>query len=171
MSPEAKASTAALARLIVEIAEDRVGLGKRVADAHEAVRRLDATPEDAGALALAAVAVHGWYTGLETIFERIARQLDESVPTGDRWHRELLSQMSAEIPGTRPKVIEPALVGELASLLAFRHFFRHAYAITLDAGRLTTELARLLRVSRPVDDALDDVIAFIRATAAELTRS
>jgi hypothetical protein len=55
MSPDAKASSAALARLLSEITEDRAALSKRLADAHEAVRRLDRTPEDPGALALAAV--------------------------------------------------------------------------------------------------------------------
>jgi hypothetical protein len=76
MSVESRASTAMLARLLVEIGEDRRGLAKRLADAHEAQRRMHTHPSDAGALALAAVALHGWYTGVETIFERVARELD-----------------------------------------------------------------------------------------------
>ncbi|MGH7285120.1 MAG: hypothetical protein ACRELY_26655 [Polyangiaceae bacterium] len=123
MSPEAKASAAALARLLAEIEEDRAGMRKRVADADEATRRLTIDRADPAALALAGVAIHGWYTAIESLFERVARELDGSLPTGDRWHRDLLSQMSAEVPGVRPKVIEPELVADLGSLLAFRPSF------------------------------------------------
>ncbi len=168
MSAESRASAAMLARLLVEVDEDRRGLAKRMADAHEAKRRMGAQPSDAGALALAAVALHGWYTGVETIFERIARELDGDVPRGDRWHRELLAQMAAEIPGTRPAVVDISLVTDLAALLAFRHFFRHAYAVTFDPGHLENELARLVRTEGPVNVALDAFEAFVRAALSAL---
>jgi hypothetical protein len=169
LSPEAKSSAAAVARLLVEIAEDREGLVRRFADAQEAERRLASTPEDVGTLALAAVALHGWYTGLETIFERVARQLDASVPTGERWHRELLSQMTAEIPNVRPPVIDRALLADLGALLGFRHFFRHAYAVTFDAGHLSLEVGRLLRVGPTVDAALDDLTSFLTEVMLRLS--
>lgn len=168
MSPDAKASAATLARLLVEIAADREALVKRLEDAHEGARRLAATPTDPGALALSALSLHAWYTGLETAFERVARELDEVVPTGDRWHRALLSQMTAEIPGVRPRIIAPTLAVELAALLAFRHFFRHAYAVTFEAERLKTELARLFLVATMVDAELDELTAFLREAMAEL---
>ncbi len=171
MSPEGKASAAALARLLAEITEDRVALVARIDDAREADRRLAATPGDPGARALAAVALHAWYTGLETIFERVARQLDGAAPTGERWHRELLTQMSVEIPGARPAVIGAALVTDLAALLAFRHFFRHASAVTFEPERLKAELVRLLGASATTDAALDELAAFLRATMAELART
>ncbi len=171
MSPEARASAASLARLLAEIAEDRTGLTKRMADAFEADRRIAATPEDPAALALAAVALHGWYTGIETIFERVGRELDGSLPTGDRWHRELLVQMSAEIPGTRPRVIEAALVPELAALLSFRHFFRHAYAVTFEARHLRTELTRLFKLAGSVDAALDELGVFLGAAMEKLAQA
>jgi ribonuclease HepT-like protein len=170
MSPDAKASTATLARLLAEITADREALVKRLEDAREGERRLRATPTDAGALALAALSLHAWYTGLETIFERVARELDESVPTGDRWHRALLSQMTAEIPGVRPLILEPALAIDLAALLAFRHFFRHAYAVAFDAERLKADLARLFLVSGPVDAALDALSTFLREAMAEIVK-
>ncbi|MEY4575559.1 MAG: hypothetical protein RL701_262, partial [Pseudomonadota bacterium] len=83
---------------------------------------------------------------------------------GERWHRELLSQMSAEVPGLRPAVINPETVFELASLLAFRHFFRHAYAVTFDAKPLGRELSRVLAVESIVSSALDEFADFLRAT-------
>jgi hypothetical protein len=71
--------------------------------------------------------------------------------------------MSAEIPGLRPAVLESATVSELALLLAFRHFFRHAYAVTFDAARLTRELNRLFAVEPVVSAALDAFSHFLRA--------
>lgn len=169
MSPDGRATATALARLLVELQADRAALAQRLDDAHEGARRLSITPTDPGALALSAVALHAWYTGLETLFERVARELDGAVPGGDRWHRALISQMTAEIPGVRPAVVDAALGAELAALLAFRHFFRHAYAVALDAGRLSTELARLERVVPKVSAQLDALAAFLRAALAVLT--
>jgi hypothetical protein len=171
MSPEATSSAAALARLLAEVDADRQALAQRIEDAREAERRLAKTPTDPGALALAGVALHAWYTGVETIFERVAREVDGTVPTGDRWHRALLSQMSAEVPWTRPRVIAPALGIELAALLAFRHFFRHAYAVAFDVTRLSTELTRLFAVCVPTEAALDAFTDFVRATMAALTKA
>ncbi len=125
-------------------------------------------PRDPGALALSAVALHAWYTGLETLFERIARELDGAVPSGERWHRALLSQMTAEIPGVRPAVLDTALATELAALLAFRHFFRHAYAVSLDADRLSTELMRLERIEPAVSVRVEALMALLRAALAAL---
>jgi hypothetical protein len=81
-----------LARLRGEIGEDRAAMSRRSADLDDADVRLLRTPGDAAALALAAWAIHGWYTALETLLERLARQLDCELPAGERWHRELLAQ-------------------------------------------------------------------------------
>lgn len=162
MSPEATATAAALARLLAEIDEDRRGLAKRIADVREAKNRLAAGPEDPASLALAAVGIHGWYTGLEAIFERIARELDMSVPSSDRWHRELLTQMTAEIPSVRPSVIDSSVLSDLVLILAFRHFFRHAYAVAFDPERLATEVKRVLSIEPTIRDALDGFVAFLK---------
>ncbi len=52
-----------------------------------------------------ALNLHGFYAGVERIFEEIAREIDGSLPAGPEWHRDLLLQMSAEVAGTRPPVI------------------------------------------------------------------
>ncbi len=171
MSPEARGSAATLARLLAEVEEDRSGIRKRLEDARESKRRLLNEPLDSGGQALAAVALHGWYTGLETIFERIARELDGTVPEGERWHRDLLSQMSAEVPGLRPPVIDPSLVASLSAILAFRHFFRHAYAATFDSRQLLEDVDRLIAVASPIEKHLDDFAEFIRKAMSELARA
>ena len=100
--------------------------------------------------------------GLEAIFERIARELDMSVPSSDRWHRELLTQMTAEIPSVRPSVIDSSVLSDLVLILAFRHFFRHAYAVAFDPERLATEVKRVLSIEPTIRDALDGFVAFLK---------
>lgn len=51
-----------------------------------------------------ALNLHGFYSGLERVFEKIAALVDENVPAGANWHQELLKQMSLEIPEIRPAV-------------------------------------------------------------------
>lgn len=42
-----------------------------------------------------ALNLHGFYSGLERIFEKIASAIDGTVPGGANWHQELL-KMSIE---------------------------------------------------------------------------
>jgi len=44
--------------------------------------------------------------------------------------------MAQELPGIRPAILNGALWLRLQDYLAFRHFFRHAYAYTLDWAKL-----------------------------------
>ena len=106
-------------------------------------------------LALAAVALHAWYTGLDRLLERVVRQLDGEVPEGDSWHRELLFQVTTTLPGVRPAVLPEALRDGLFDLLGFRHFFRHAYRVDLDPARVRATLDRLLGLEPKVIGSLD----------------
>src|SRR5437016_2956385 len=38
--------------------------------------------------------LHSFYNGLEAAFKTIARRVDGRSPAGDRWHRDLLEQMT-----------------------------------------------------------------------------
>lgn len=44
-----------------------------------------------------ALNLHGFYSGIERIFERLAETLDGSLPKGENWHQALLIQMSKEV--------------------------------------------------------------------------
>jgi hypothetical protein len=68
-----------------------------------------------------ALNLHGFYSGLEHIFELIARHVDENIPSGDLWHRDLLMQMSQEQKDLRPAVISTASFSSLDELRRFRH--------------------------------------------------
>ena len=84
----------------------------------------------------AALNLHGFYAGLERVFESIATRVDHSLPTGDAWHVELLRQMAAELPGVRPPVLSGALVDQLDRYRGFRHVVRNVYTYRLDARQI-----------------------------------
>lgn len=94
----------------------------------EIVSRVEAT-DDTTTYALALLLMN-YYTGVERLFERIAGPFG-GVPTGDRWHRQLLDDMTLDIDGIRPAVITQATGEALGSLLRFRHIVRNLYAWTL----------------------------------------
>lgn len=90
-----------------------------------------------------ALSLHSFYTGAERIFQRVARHIDYSEPTGENWHRQLLEQMSLEIPEVRPPLISVSLRTNLDELRRFRHVVRSVYAYKLEA-KPVLELANKL---------------------------
>ena len=66
------------------------------------------------------------YRGVESIFLRIAREVDMHVPTGSRWHKNLLAQMTEKRP-ERPPVISESTSLQLEELLDFRHKVNNIY--------------------------------------------
>ena len=98
-----------------------------------------------------------FYTGLERIFERVARRIDHSLPQGERWHTDLLHQVA------RPTDERSALISEktrlsLREYLAFRHHSRHAYAHHLEWPRMKD---LVLRVSDTWDQVRSEIQRFI----------
>ena len=67
------------------------------------------------------------YNGIENIFKRVAREVDMHSPTGDSWHKDLLTQMTEQRP-ERPPVISEKTFLRLDDLLKFRHAFNNIYA-------------------------------------------
>lgn len=170
MSPMALDSTASLAVLLAELRKDREAVERQLTELEALRGRWGDVEREAPLLAYACVLLHGWYTGLESLFERIARTVDGHVPTGERSHRALLRQMTVELPGVRGPIIASALEGELAELLKFRHFFRHAYAVTLDPKKVRAEADRVSTHHAEVARALDAVEAFLTQSLTALAR-
>lgn len=84
----------------------------------------------------AALNLQGFYTGLERIFEQIARGLDQRLPIGEDWHRKLLTQISQEMSDLRPAVISLNLVEGLDEFRKFRHVIRNIYSTNIDPNRM-----------------------------------
>jgi hypothetical protein len=113
----------------------------------------------------AAALAHGYYTHLERVFERIARDLNSAPHAGPDWHRRLLDAMTLERPGVRPAVIAPSLAVELDELLRFRHLFRNLYVLDLDGERVVALVARIARVHPAVRQSLDQFKGFLEQMA------
>ncbi|GAB4146261.1 MAG: hypothetical protein Fur0046_24140 [Cyanobacteria bacterium J069] len=90
-----------------------------------------------------ALNLHSFYTAIERILEDIAREVDRAVPTGPEWHRDLLTQMSAAFPGTRPRVLERTSRNCLNEYRGLRHVIRKVYTFNLKPSRLQ-ELVTML---------------------------
>jgi len=108
-------------------------------------------------LAAAALDLHGFYVGLERLFELIADEVDGARPNSPSWHRDLLAQMSLAVSGVRPAVLSAETRSALADYLEFRHVVRNVYAFNLRPDRVT-ELVRGLRPT--FDLARRDLLAF-----------
>ncbi len=86
--------------------------------------------------------LHDFYTGIEKIFQEIAKRLDGGLPKGERWHIELLESM-AKSRETRPSVISDKLKERLKEYLGFRHLFRNIYGLELKWHKLSDLLIQL----------------------------
>jgi hypothetical protein len=84
----------------------------------------------------AALNLHAFYSGLERLFELVARQVDESYPSGPNGHSELLAQMAAPVADVRPAVISEPLQQQLDRYRGFRHVVRNVYTYNLDTAQL-----------------------------------
>jgi hypothetical protein len=83
-----------------------------------------------------ALNLHGFYSGLERIFERVAATVDGVKPKGENWHKALLQQVSNEVPGVRPAVITQETCERLEEYLGFRHIVRNVYVFKFDPNRI-----------------------------------
>lgn len=84
----------------------------------------------------AALNLHGFYSGVEKIFEYIAKDIDHAMPSGNSWHRELVVQMAMTIDGVRPSVISKKTEEQLDDYRGFRHVVRNVYTYNLSEDRL-----------------------------------
>lgn len=110
-----------------------------------------------------ALNLHGFYSGLERIFERVASTIDGNVPDGANWHQELLNQMSIEIPGSRPAVISPETVDMLQDYRGFRHIVRNVYTYHLNPDKMERLINNLDAVHEKVTAELTAFARFLQS--------
>jgi hypothetical protein len=102
---------------------------------HEGWRRAQQSSDDFY-LDGVALNLHGFYAGLERLFELIAAIVDGTVPQGANWHQVLLDQMSAESPPARPAVISDEVRQALDEYRGFRHIVRNVYTFKFDPAKM-----------------------------------
>ncbi|MGB3614424.1 MAG: hypothetical protein WBA10_11590 [Elainellaceae cyanobacterium] len=81
--------------------------------------------------------------GVERVFEEVAKSVDQSLPSGQSSHRELLEQMSLEIPQTRPPLLSAQTASRVDQYRAFRHVVMHRYGFELYPERVAELVAQL----------------------------
>lgn len=95
--------------------------------AEQSWARAKSTPEEYAFLDSVALNLHAFYSGLERLFELIARHVDQALPGGEMWHRDLLERMAQHVKGIRPAVIGQESARFLDELRRFRHLVRNVY--------------------------------------------
>ena len=105
-------------------------------------------------LELAGVAslIHNFYNGVENVLKQVfqAKRLD--IPADASWHQSLLQAAVKE------SVLSGQLADELKEYLAFRHFFSHAYALTLHPERMEPLVAKIARIFEAFRGEIDRLV-------------
>jgi hypothetical protein len=83
-----------------------------------------------------ALNLHGFYSGIERIFELVGENVDGKLPQGENWHQLLLQQMAQEVPGTRPALISEKVYRQLSEFRGFRHIVRNVYTYNFDPAKM-----------------------------------
>ena len=113
----------------------------------------------------AALNLHGFYAGLERLFELIASVVDDRPPQGAKWHQVLLDQMADEVPHERPAVISEETRAALDEYRSFRHIVRNVYTFRFDPTRVQSLVERLPGVFEQARQELLSFAAFLEQQA------
>ena len=101
-----------------------------------------------------------FYARLESIFRRIARQIDMDVMRGRGTHKDLLVQM-AEARPLRPPLISQKSVIDLVPFLKFRYRFEHVYHFELTLKETIENAKRVRAVFDNISSELKVFIAYL----------
>jgi hypothetical protein len=153
-------------RLAAAVRRQREQIARIVGEAEEA--RADFADEEPPLLELRGIGavLHDFYTGIEHVFETVAPELNGGLPAGAAWHRELLTNVTLDLPGVRPPVLREETAQALDEYLRFRHLFRNVYGFELEWSRLRSLLERLPAVWGEVEADLERFLAFLDEASA-----
>lgn len=166
MTREASDPRQRFVRLAAAVRQQRNLIGRVVGEAKEALVDFDGQKPPPRELRGIGAIVHDFYTGIEHLFERIAPELNGGLPAGPSWHRELLDDMTLDLPGVRPPVLRTETAQALHEFLRFRHLFRNLYGFEIEWPRLRALLEKLPGTWSAVEADVDRFVVFLE-TAAE----
>jgi hypothetical protein len=78
-----------------------------------------------------ALLLQSFYNGIENILIIIVKHFDEKLPTGGKWHKELL-EMAFEGSKKYEIIFRKEMKVILNDYMSMRHFIRHTYGFRLD---------------------------------------
>jgi hypothetical protein len=105
-------------------------------------RALGLTAEDEASLESVAYQIHNLYNAVEDLLKLLATRFENQITDTAQWHSALLRRMTQAVKGMRPAVISEESYALLNGLRSFRHFFRHAYGVSIEFEQLKVNLAR-----------------------------
>lgn len=150
-------------RLIADIEDDIISIRKIAKDINKITIVLEEEKGLARGSDLMACAgyLHHYFTGIESVFERISRAFDGGLASGGDYHRELLRSMTLEIPEIRPSIISRELAEELDEYRRFRHMFRHSYGSELRWRKMEPLAKGIDSVTMNLTEKLSGFIQFV----------
>ena len=108
-------------------------------------------------LSALATVLHSFYGGVESIFSTIGKGIDNRVPTGTKWHKDLLVQMSKP-SDRRNAIVSDQQYRILIGFLSFRHFFRNSYAYQLDWHQIQPPVASIVETWNRLKTSLNSLV-------------
>lgn len=126
-------------------------------------RAQDFNVDEARQMQLESVAfqIHNAYNAIEELLRLIAAHFENQISDVSRWYSALLQRMTQPVSGVRPAPLTKETFLLLDALRGFRHFFRHAYASSINPSLLQPNLqvARQARclLHRDISEFLDQL--------------
>jgi hypothetical protein len=117
-----------------------------------------------------ALKLHNFYTSCERIFERIAGDINGNVPHSLDWHKRLLKNMTLDIKGLRPPVLNRSTEKLLEEYLKFRHLVRNIYGFELQEERMMPLINGINTVSKDFHKDMTKFISFLKAMNTRLKK-
>ena len=122
---------------------------------------LAALENDQKEIVFVAYRLHNLYSAAENIFRNIAAAFGNHLDVAKGWHAELLDRMRLDLTPLRPAVIDDTAFDQLDELRRFRHVFRGAYGIELDAERMALVLRKALALRERFPGQIEEFLAFL----------
>jgi len=98
--------------------------------------------------------LHSLYGAYERLFEIVANFFENQIES-TRYRADLLRRMKTEIAGMRPALISSSVHEMLNELRRFRHFFRYAYGVELDADRVERLVQIAIQLKKPFQQDME----------------
>ena len=153
---------------VQRISEERTKVKRSAEQIREDLQRIEEAPIEYRRSLEAFVARHlfDFYKGLESIFQRIAREVDRTLPSAEEWHKDLLQQMT-ESSSIRPSVLSQETGSELQNLRGFRHVFIYIYADELDYEQSLENAERVKTIFPRISAELDIFITWLEQQGSD----
>ena len=156
--------TPGLVLLEVRIRRELLNLETLVEELKTTIRVKELKIDSIRVRAIASI-LHDFYSGIEKIFISVARDIDQTVPKNEGWHRQLLEQMTLDIPYKRPAVIDASLAAQIQEYLSFRHRFRNLYGFELEWGKMEILIKNMESTSKQIKESTEKFLDVLNAIA------